>query len=212
MPTLDKILGSGILTQNSDGSVSSTMYPFQEQLTAQKFAKEINSGRLNVEDAYACFLAGEDYSHFCVEDDSHGNIIYFYANNLNIKTSRDRMIIQIAGMLDKRFTESIANLASNGHLSSFMAQYEKDKSEFEKDLDRLEENYYIRFSGLIYAVVLIGVGKDRQLKERLYQALMFSMNASVQICDCVSFTYCYETDHYLEFLKERMNPTLPAPS
>ena len=58
--TLDRLLESGILAQNSPDSVVSTMFSFQEQLTAQKFAKEINSGKLSVEDAYRYFWSYEE--------------------------------------------------------------------------------------------------------------------------------------------------------
>jgi len=60
MPTLDKILESGIFAQASDGSVSSSMVSLQEQLTAQRFAKDINSGRLNIKDAYRHFWSYEE--------------------------------------------------------------------------------------------------------------------------------------------------------
>jgi len=52
MTTLEKILQSGLFSQNSDGSVSSTMFSMQELLTAHHLARKINSGKLRIEDVY----------------------------------------------------------------------------------------------------------------------------------------------------------------
>jgi len=60
MTTLDKILESGIFAQTSLDSISSTMSSFQEQLTARRFAKEINAGRLSIEEAYRHFWSYEE--------------------------------------------------------------------------------------------------------------------------------------------------------
>ena len=60
MTTLEKILESGIFAQQSESSIISAMFSFQEQLTAQKFAKDINSGRISVEYAYMHFWSYEE--------------------------------------------------------------------------------------------------------------------------------------------------------
>ena len=55
MPSLDTILDTGMFAQSSDGTVFPTMVSMQEQLVAQEFAREINSGRLDIIDALEYF-------------------------------------------------------------------------------------------------------------------------------------------------------------
>ena len=57
---LDTLLETGLFAQNSDGSVFPTMVSMQEQLVAQEFAREINSGRLSIGDAYRHFWSYEE--------------------------------------------------------------------------------------------------------------------------------------------------------
>jgi len=60
MISLDTFLEPGMFAQDSDGSLYPTMVSMQEQLVAQEFACEINSGRISVKDAYRYFWSHEE--------------------------------------------------------------------------------------------------------------------------------------------------------
>ena len=55
MPTLEQIAETGIFSKGLDGSLQRQFVPFNEQLTAEYFADEINRGRLSIKDAYKYF-------------------------------------------------------------------------------------------------------------------------------------------------------------
>ncbi|MDP2749993.1 MAG: HEAT repeat domain-containing protein, partial [Nanoarchaeota archaeon] len=60
MLPLEKIAETGIFFEDNNKSLHSTMVSFNEQLTAQEFAAEINSGRLSVREAYDNFWSYEE--------------------------------------------------------------------------------------------------------------------------------------------------------
>ncbi|MDP2749768.1 MAG: hypothetical protein Q8O89_02970 [Nanoarchaeota archaeon] len=60
MLDLKEIVETGIFSLDSHESLHSTMVSFNEQLVAQEFADEINSGRISVRDAYNYFWSYEE--------------------------------------------------------------------------------------------------------------------------------------------------------
>ncbi len=59
MPTLEQITETGIFSLGTSG-FHREFVPFDEELTAESFAEEINSGRLSVQDAYRNFWSYEE--------------------------------------------------------------------------------------------------------------------------------------------------------
>ncbi len=59
MPTLEQIAETGIFSLGTSG-FHREFVPFDEELTAESFAEEINSGRLSVRDAYINFWSYEE--------------------------------------------------------------------------------------------------------------------------------------------------------
>jgi len=60
MSTLDQIAETGIFSKGLDGSLQRAFVPFNEELTAELFAEDINAGQLSIEDTYKYFWSYEE--------------------------------------------------------------------------------------------------------------------------------------------------------
>ena len=141
MPSLDTLLESGILTQNSEHSVSAAMFSFQEQLTAMRFAKEINARRLSIEDSYMHFWS--------YEEDARLWKLPKGKEWRALLPAWKRILVLTGSMLDKSYAEKLVDIMAKSYSGAKRLPnrdcYNPFQEDYETILELAKNNENIRY-------------------------------------------------------------------
>jgi hypothetical protein len=137
--------------QNSDGPVFPAMVSMQEQMVAQEFAREINFGRLSVEDAYIYFWSYvEDkklWDLVGMEDDDCRSLLPEWKVTVGLI---NRMIPE-----DKR--KELSDVLTNSYKKAKQVLGRKRYNPFESDYDYYKKINHLEFSNPM-GYVYLGLG------------------------------------------------------
>jgi len=181
MPTLEKIAETGMFSVDSDGSFSPSMFSLGEELVAEDFAAEINSGRLSVETAWRDYWSYvEDKELWGLEglaDDDYRAILPPWRKTL----------FSLAALLKKEKAGELVEVLSKNYFTAKKA---------------LQDNHYNPFFWDLYASLrILGLSdiKYIKLKEGIYQEF-FDMDFGV-----FQFTELFDSREFCPFLTELLS-------
>jgi len=202
MPTLDQIAETGIFSKGLDGSLQRQFIPFNEELTAELFAEEINSGRMDVKDAYIYFWSyEEDKELWDLPKRNMRSLLPAWENMLSYLSDmlEDSKLRTIMDTLTKSYLEmdKIIEARYTRETTSFSYKNEKGESVFLGIYNPFEEDF--RF---IAHIVSHKQGQKRRLTRGLLDILQRALEAKDEDRICEVLMRMNELQYYPRIMWE----------